>query len=43
VRRPASASRTSGRYAVALRALLDPVAYLDAPKSRRNTNEQKIN
>jgi hypothetical protein len=42
VRRPASASRTFGRYAGALRALLDSAAYLDAPTNRRRTNEEKI-
>jgi hypothetical protein len=43
MRRPASASRTSGRYAVALRAILDSDAYLDAPTSRRRTTKRKIN
>src|SRR5204862_7074316 len=42
VRRPASASRTYGRYAGALRALHDPAAYLDAPTNRRRTTEEKI-
>jgi hypothetical protein len=43
MRRPVSASRTSGRYAVALRAILDSDAYLDAPTSRRRTATRKIN
>jgi hypothetical protein len=37
----ASAS-SYGRDGVALRALLDPVAYLDASKNRRRTDEQEI-
>ena len=43
MRRPASASRTYGRYAGALRALLDTAAYLDAHKNRRTTPSGKIN
>jgi hypothetical protein len=43
MRRPASASRTSGRYPVALRAIPDSAAYLDAPTSRRRTAKRKIN
>jgi len=43
VRRPASASRTSGRVAGALRALLDTAAYLDAPNNRRRAPRRKIN
>jgi hypothetical protein len=42
MRRPASASRTYGRYAVALRAIPDSAAYLDAPTSRRRTAKEKI-
>jgi hypothetical protein len=43
MRRPASASRTYGRYAVALRAIPDSAAYLDAPTGSRRTAERKIN
>jgi len=43
MRRPATASRTYGRYAVALRAIPDPAAYLDTPTSRRKTAKRKIN
>src|SRR5918994_7086094 len=42
MRRPASASRTYGRYAVALRAIPDSAAYLDAPTNRRSTAKRKI-
>src|SRR5215218_8969514 len=42
MRRPASASRTSGRYAVALRAIPDSAAYLVAPTGRRRTAKRKI-
>jgi hypothetical protein len=42
MRRPASASRTYGRYAVALRAIPDSAAYPDAPTSRRRTAKRKI-
>ena len=42
MRRPAPASRPSGRYAVGLRPSLDPDAYLDAPTAgrRRPNNSQ---
>jgi len=43
MRRSATASRTSGRYAVALRAIQDPAAYLDAPETRQRTPKRKIN
>ncbi len=42
MRRPASASRTYGRYAVTLRAIPDSAAYLNAPTSRRRTAKRKI-
>jgi RNA polymerase sigma factor (sigma-70 family) len=42
MRRPATASRTYGRYAVALRAIPDSAAYPDAPTSRRRTAKRKI-
>jgi hypothetical protein len=43
MRRPASASRTYGRYAVALRATPDSGAYLDAPTSGTENGQEKIN
>ena len=43
MRRAASASRTYGRFAVGLRPILDPDAYLGAPERRRSKGKRKIN
>jgi hypothetical protein len=41
MRRSATASRTKAAHAVALRAILDTAAYLNAPTSRRKTQEER--